>query len=335
MLLILIAAFLAIIWRFLVPGLLSILIVVICNPIYKMSLKWVRQRRYIAAFLATLFVLLCVILPLGVIVGVVVSNAVELVGDITAQLEAGQLAQKVDQANIWMTTKIKEISSMLPADFDLRASLLSTFKTVGKIAYQYSPKVLGATINVASGLLLLVLFVFVLFAEGQQLFQSIFSLIPLTEEHKNILTGEIQAVISGTFLAMIATAIAQGLLIGIGFWIAGISNAFLWGLVAVGVTLIPMIGAVIMYLPASAFLFMTGHWVAGLFMLIYGVGIISTVDNVIKPLIMRGKVKVHPLLLALSIIGGGLWLGAAGIILGPLVVVLMLAMLKIYQREFA
>ena len=69
-------------------------------------------------------------------------------------------------------------------------------------------------------------------------------------------------------------------------------------------------------------------------MLIWGVAIVSMADNVIKPIVMRGKVNVHPVLLALAIIGGSMWLGAIGFIVGPVVVALMLAMLRIYRREF-
>jgi len=133
---------------------------------------------------------------------------------------------------------------------------------------------------------------------------------------------------------MVLTACAQGLLIGIGYWIAGISNPAVWGALAIGVTLIPVIGGPVMYVPPAAALIIGGHFYSGLFLLLFGVGIVSTVDNVIKPLAMRGKVNVHPVLLALALVGGTFWLGTAGIIVGPVVVALMLAMIRIYRKEF-
>ncbi|MEW5807732.1 MAG: AI-2E family transporter [Acidobacteriota bacterium] len=331
----LLVAFVAIIKPFLMPGLLAVLVVIICDPIYQILLRWLRQRRYIAALCATFLVLLVVIIPLGIVVGVVISNAANVVMNITTQLEGGQMAQQIDQATEWVKSKISIVAGLLPADFDLRSTVLGVFKSIGSVVYQYSPRVLSATIGLLGGLLLMIVFIFVLFAEGARLYQSILSLLPLDEEHKKVIVREIRFVISATFLSMIATSVAQGILIGIGFWIAGISNPFIWGLVAIGVTLIPVIGGPIMYVTAAAALLIGGRWVAAIFILIYGIGIVSTVDNIIKPLIMRGKVNVHPLLLALSIMGGGMWLGPIGIILGPLVVVLLLAMLKIYQREFS
>ena len=335
LLVVLLAAFVWIIRPFLAAGLLSILAVVICDPVYQIFLRWVRQKRYLASFLATIFVVLCVMIPLGIIGGVVITNGIDLIGKITSQLESGQLAGGIDGIGSWISAKMQEISGLLPADFDLRATLIKLFNMVGSIAYQYSPKVFSATFKVITNFFIMLIFVFVLFAEGPAAFKAIFSLFPLAEEHKKILVKEIRSVISGTFLGLLATAAAQGVLIGIGFWIAGIPNPFLWGIVAVGVTMVPFIGAVLMYIPASAYLFISGHWIYGLFMFIYGVGIVSTVDNLIKPLIMRGSVNVHPLLLALSIIGGGIWLGLTGMILGPIIVALMFAMLDIYRREFA
>jgi predicted PurR-regulated permease PerM len=160
------------------------------------------------------------------------------------------------------------------------------------------------------------------------------SLLPLEPEHKQVLAKEVAGVITGTFAGMVATALAQGILIGIGYWIAGIANPLVWGVVAIGVTLIPVIGGPAMYIPPAIALIIGGSMGKGIFLLIWGVAIVSMADNIIKPIVMRGKVDVHPVLLALAIIGGSMWLGAIGFIVGPVVVALMLTMLRIYRREF-
>ncbi|MFH1480182.1 MAG: AI-2E family transporter [Pseudomonadota bacterium] len=333
----LMSAFLAIIRPFILPGLLSLLIVIICDPIYQAILKRLRYKRYLAASIATFIVCLCVIIPLWIVVNTTIKNTTQVVGSMTKQLESGQLARSIDDTNQWITSKLEQISTLIPVgyqDFNLRATMLGALKSVSKFVYEHSSQFVKATATVASGLLLVVIFVFVLFAQGSAIYQTLFSLLPLSDEHKHLLTREARQVIAGTFLGMIATSFAQAILIGIGYWIAGIAKPFLWGLIAVGITLIPVIGGPIMYVPTSVILFITGNWGSGLFLFLYGVGIVSTVDNIIKPLVMRGKVDVHPVLLGLSLIGGTLWAGPAGIIIGPLVVALLLAMLRAYQREF-
>ena len=330
----LMAAFCAMVRPFLLPALFAMLIAVICDPIYRFFFRLIGRWRYLASFIATVIVTVCVLAPLAIVVGVVIVNISGAIDFITSQLQGGQAASNLDAINAWLNAKRDSYAAFLPADINFREAMLSFLTSFGKAVYQYSPKVISATANVASGFMLMIVFIFVFFADGGRFYHAVFGLLPLADEHKSIIASEIRSVISATFLGQMATSLAQGLLIGIGFWIAGISNPLLWGIVAVGVTLVPVIGGPLMYVPAAAALFMGGETTRGLFLFLYGVGIVSMVDNIIKPLILRGKVDIHPLLLALSLIGGGLWLGASGIIIGPLVVVLMLAMLKIYQKEF-
>ncbi|OGQ48565.1 MAG: hypothetical protein A3I09_03030 [Deltaproteobacteria bacterium RIFCSPLOWO2_02_FULL_47_10] len=330
----LMAAFVAIIKPFLLPAMFALVIAVICNPIYRFFFRLFKEWRYIASLVTTFIVCLCILAPLGIVVVVVIINASQAVSYITQQLEGGQIAVAIDVINAWLTTKSVEYANLLPADFNLRTMLVGFLKSVGRIVYQYSPQVLSATANIAASLLLVIIFLFVFFADGARLYKTLLGLLPFDENHKQILANDIRLVISATFLGQIATSCAQGLLIGIGFMLAGIDNPAFWGLVAVGVTLVPVIGGPLMYVPAGIALIISGHFGKGGFILLYGVLIVSMIDNVVKPLVMRGKVNIHPVILALSLIGGGLWLGAAGIIVGPLVVVLMLACLRIYQREF-
>ncbi len=333
-LLVLILCFFALIRPFLLPALFAMLVVVIFNPAYCRLENICGGRRYPAAFIATLLVLLCVIVPMGAVIGFVISNIVILFNYVASQLEMGQLAQELDLINQWINQRSAEYAAYLPQGLDLRSTLIETLKSAGKILYQYSPKVVSATASVVTGLLLMIVFIFVLFAEGKNIFRSVMSLLPLEEEHKIILSHEVRGVISGTFLGMLATSVSQAILIGIGFWIAGISQPLVWGVVALGVTLVPVIGGPLMYVPAAVSLFFGDRTGPAVFVLLWGIFVVSTIDNFIKPLILRGKVKVNPVLLALGIVGGGLWLGPSGVVVGPVVVVLMMAMLKIYQREF-
>ena len=328
------AAFVVIIKPFLVPALVALIIAVICWPVNRLSIRICRGRRYVAAILATVLVALCILGPLGAIITVAATNAADAVRAVISNLEAGAVAQVIDQANLWLQAKMAALPQFVPAEFNIRAKLLELLGSAGKVAYEYSPKVFSATAGVAAGLLLVVLFLFMFFAEGDRLQQVLLSLVPLDPEHKQILTKEVSGVITGTFAGMVVTALAQGILIGIGYQIAGIDNAFVWGVVAIGITLIPVIGGPAMYLPPAIALIVGGSMGRGLFLLLWGLALVSTIDNVIKPVVMRGKVNVHPVLLALAIIGGSLWLGAIGFIIGPVIVALLLAMLRIYRREF-
>lgn len=333
LLVLLMAGFITMIRPFLIPALFALIIAVICNPLYNLFLRLFKWR-YLASAFVTLTVCICILAPLAVGVMVIIKNANYAVGLVLGQLESGQIASAVDNANNWLIGVAGRYGNILPPDFNLRTELVGVLGSVGKIVYKYSPQVISATANIAVGIFLVVLFLFVFFADGEKAYRAVLGLLPLEEGHKQVLANEVRLVISATFLGQIATSCAQGLLIGIGFWIAGIENPAFWGLVAVGVTLVPVVGGPLMYVPAGIALLAGGNMGKGIFILAFGVGIVSMIDNLIKPLVMRGKVNIHPILLALSLVGGGLWLGASGIIIGPLVIVLMLACLRIYQREF-
>ena len=330
----LMAAFAFIIQPFLVPALIALIITVICWPINRICMRLCRGRRYVAAGLATALVCLCVLGPLSTIITVAAGNAVDAVKAVISSLEVGSIAQAIDQGNTWLQGKIASLPQFIPSEFNIRAKLLEMLTSAGKVAYEYSPKVFSATAGVFAGFFLVVLFLFIFFAEGDSLEQALVSLLPLNPEHKRILLHEVAGVITGTFAGMVTTALVQGILIGIGYRIAGIDNSLVWGVVAIGVTLIPVIGGPAMYLPPAIALIIGGSIGKGVFLLIWGIGLVSTVDNIIKPVVMRGKVNVHPVLLALAIIGGSIWLGAIGFIIGPVIVALMLAMIRIYRREF-
>jgi len=334
LLLLLMVAFGVIIQPFLVAALVALIITVICWPVNRLCIRLLRGRRYAAAGLATLLVWLCILGPLCTIITVAAMNAVDAVKAVISYLEVGSIAQGIDQANMWLQNKIAAFPQFIPAEFNIRAKMLEFLSSAGKIVYEYSPKVFTATAGVFVGFLMVVLFLFMFFAEGDQLQEALLSLLPLNPEHKQILIKEVAGVITGTFAGMVVTALAQGILIGIGYWIAGIDKPLVWGVVAIGVTLIPVIGGPVMYIPPAVALIIGGSMGKGIFLLIWGAGLVSMADNIIKPLVMRGKVNVHPVLLALAIVGGSMWLGAIGFIVGPVIVALMLAMIKIYRREF-
>lgn len=133
---------------------------------------------------------------------------------------------------------------------------------------------------------------------------------------------------------MIATAIVQGLLIGLGFWIADFSEPLMWGLIAILAAFIPIIGAASCYIGATVVLFAMGRVQAAIIFLVYGFVFVSSVDNIIRPLVMGGRIKVHPVLLFIALLGGVRAFGAIGIVFGPVLLAVFLASLRIYQREF-
>jgi len=108
----------------------------------------------------------------------------------------------------------------------------------------------------------------------------------------------------------------------------------MWGLIAVLAAFIPIIGAASCYIGAFAVLAAMGRMQAAVIFLLYGILIVSSIDNFIKPLVMRGRTRVHPVLLFVALLGGVRAFGPIGVVFGPVLLAVFLSSLRIYQREF-
>jgi predicted PurR-regulated permease PerM len=132
---------------------------------------------------------------------------------------------------------------------------------------------------------------------------------------------------------VVAVAFAQGTLGAIGYFIAGLPSVMLWSLATAVFSMIPLAGAASVWAVASIYLIAIGNWGKAIFMLAWGAGIISTADNVVRPLVLSGRVKLHTLLIFFSLLGGVKAFGIVGLFVGPIIVSVAMALLKILEEE--
>ncbi|ADB18279.1 protein of unknown function UPF0118 [Pirellula staleyi DSM 6068] len=210
-------------------------------------------------------------------------------------------------------------STLLTASSPLVSLGSDTVAIVGKLAF-------GVVIMVAA--------LFFLFAEGGKMLNAAIRLSPLEERYVRELVGEFDRVCRAVVAATLLSAVAQGILAGIGFYFAGVQHAVALLMVLTCVlAIVPFTGAAAVWIPTSIYLYYDGHTTAAILLAIYGAAIVSTADNIIKPLVLHGQSNLHPLLALLSVIGGIQALGPIGILVGPMVVVFLQTLLKLLQRE--
>jgi predicted PurR-regulated permease PerM len=178
---------------------------------------------------------------------------------------------------------------------------------------------------------------FFLLAEGDTMLQALIQISPLEEQHLRELVAEFDRACRAIVSATLLSAIAQGILAGIGFYFCGLrSSVALLMLLTMVLALVPFTGAAAVWVPVSLWLyFFQGSTGAAIGLALYGFFVISTVDNIIKPLVLHGQSKLHPLLALLSVLGGIQALGPIGIVVGPMAVVFLQTILKILQRELS
>ncbi len=184
------------------------------------------------------------------------------------------------------------------------------------------------------GLCVMVIALYYFFADGPAMMNSLMRLSPLDSVYVKELVVEFDKVSRAVVLATLISALAQGVLAGVGYYFAGFDSVFLLMFLTMLLAMIPFVGSTGVWLPACLWLyFYEGHTGAAIGLFIYGALIVSLVDNLLKPLILHGAANLHPLLALLSVLGGVEALGPIGIFVGPMVVSFMQALLVMVQKE--
>lgn len=331
----LLAVFVMMMRPFWVPAGLAAVTVILCYPIHLWIERKVRYR-YLAAAITLLGVLSFIVTPLAFIITTIVNEMLRFSQTTLERLMSGNdgsvpLAQRVDDVAVWVSGQLSRWNFQM----NLRDQLVTTMREAAHFLYQFSPKVISSTANVGMSFMLGMVFMFGFFAEGGRLYRFLADISPLSERHEAIMVDEIRSVIHATLLGALATAAANALLIAIYFWISPLERPLMWGLITFGLSFVPVIGAFMIWAGAGVFLLLTGEVGWGIGIIVMGFVVIAQTDNVIKPIVMRGKVNVHPLLLLLSLLGGATFFGPSGLIFGPVFMAILLAALRIYHREWA
>lgn len=185
------------------------------------------------------------------------------------------------------------------------------------------------------GTLVMIATLFFLFAEGSRMLDAAIRLSPLEERYVRELVAEFDRVCRAVVAATLLSAVAQGILAGLGFYWFGLQQSVaLLMLLTMVLSMVPFTGAAAVWIPVSLYLWLyQGQFGNAVGLAVYGALIVSTADNFIKPLVLHGQSNLHPLLALLSVIGGLQALGPIGILVGPMVVVFLQTLLKILQRE--
>ena len=178
------------------------------------------------------------------------------------------------------------------------------------------------------------LFLFFLLRDGPSLITMLRSISPLSPTQESRVVSHLVATVRGALLGILVVPLAQGGLALLGYLLFGIPNAVLWGGCTALASLVPLLGAPLGWFPICVWLFFTGPAWKGIALFAYGVLVISGIDNIIKPALLSGAAKIHPLMGFLAVLGGTLTFGPAGILAGPVVLSFAMSAVYLYKTEF-
>jgi predicted PurR-regulated permease PerM len=218
----------------------------------------------------------------------------------------------------------EQIHAFREAWLSTRSPLMAFTGDVGSVVVRF---VFGAVIMIAT--------LFFLYADGPHLLDIVINFVPLEERYVRELITEFDRASRAVVLATLLSALAQGVLAGIGYQVANVGSVFLLMLITTMTAMIPFLGAAAVWICVCLWLyFYEGRLEAAVGLAIYGTFIVSLADNVIKPLVLHGQSNIHPLLALLSILGGVQALGPIGILVGPMSVVFLQVLVRILNREY-
>ena len=329
------AIFLAVMAQFLVPMFLAALLVVLFRPLHNRLLKACGGRNHLAAGLTTLIIVLIVLIPLLLILSRAATEAVAI-----ANTFDQNTVNKVDHErklvmDDWRV-RLKKIGIELPADEKLQWSEIVRY-TQNQFRSFAAPAALSITQflgNFLLGMFIMLVSLYFFFADGPSMMKAAMQLSPLDDRYEAQLLDEFVRVSRAVVMATLLSAAAQGLLAGVGYMAAGLRSVFLLMVLTMVLALVPFVGATAVWGSCALYLYFVEHRpLAALLLALWGAGVVSLVDNLIKPYVLHGQSNLHPLLALLSVLGGVKTLGPIGILVGPMVVAFLQALLNILRTE--
>jgi predicted PurR-regulated permease PerM len=286
------------------------------------------ERRTLAAALTTIFAGLVLGALGAVVIWILTKELLTLVALMQQKLATGSLADLIGERGVRLLGKLGVNRSQIGPRVAQELS-----RATGWAAGAAS-MVLQTATEAALGLLVALLTMYYVLVEWPHLPVRLERVLPLDPRHTRALVLEFRDVARSALVGAIATALVQGVLAGIGFAIVGVPQPLTWGLLTVLASFVPVVGTAAIYLPIAIYLILTGSTGAGVFVLLWGVLIVMAVsDYVIRPRIVGGKGQGHPFLLLIGILGGLEVFGLAGLFVGPVIMTMFVAILRIFERE--
>jgi predicted PurR-regulated permease PerM len=316
---------------FLKPVFIAIVFAIVFFPFHAWIQRQIRNQN-LAALLSTLLVLLVMTVPAALLGNAIrneLAEAYQSLSERSAQSGGWVpfLLQLSDRVKGWVGRYL-DVSQ-----FDLRSELLGWLEQVSSFLLKQLSGAAGNLLSFIVNGALAFFTLFFLFRDGRRVLRRMSVMTPLRPAQIENLTGEVGKTITASVYGGLAVATAQGILTGAAFWALGLSSPILWGIAAAIFSFVPFIGSSIVWLPASIFLILSGQWIKGLVLLGGGAGVIGMADNVIRPYVISGHVKFHPLYIFFSLMGGVQAFGILGLFIGPVVVAIAQALFSLIREE--
>ena len=311
----------------------GVVIAMMFAPLYRRLLRKMPERPTIASLIMLLAIVLIVILPLILIAAALTQQGAVVVGKMqSGELNFGKLLQQVLNALPGWATGLLDrfgVASLGDMQEKITAGLVKGSQTIASQAIDIGQSTFGFMVNVVIMLYLLFFF----FRDGDGLAGKIKDAIPLRPGLRDELMEKFTIVIRATVKGSLLVALAQGALGGLIFWILGINAALLWAVLMAFLSLLPAVGAGLVWMPVAVYLLATGSFWQGAILIAYGFLVIGLVDNIMRPMLVGKDTKLPDYVVLISTLGGIEAFGLNGFVIGPVIAAMFIAAWEIFSKQ--
>jgi predicted PurR-regulated permease PerM len=309
------------------------IVAIVFAPVHRRLCERLKGRENWAALITLALVLVIVVLPLVLLVTSLVQEGARVVAAVqSGQIDFGAYAKSVLQA---LPTPLQDLLARFGltdvAEIQRRAA-----ESFGRASQFVASRLLTfgqSTLDLVIDFFIMLYLAFFLLRDGRRLRRGIAARLPLREGDKRVLFDKFTTVIRATVKGNVVVAVTQGALGGLAFWALGIHAALLWGVVMAFLSLLPAVGAGLVWVPVAVYLLATGAVWQGVALAAFGVLVIGLVDNVLRPILVGKDTKLPDYVVLISTVGGIALLGLNGFVIGPVVAAIFLSVWDLFSQE--
>jgi predicted PurR-regulated permease PerM len=314
----------------------SVLLAFLLFPVNRALRRALRGSKSAAAMALTSTVIFVLIGPASLVAFTFTRQASELIVRLQSAADRYHMVRLSDILRVPVVERvIRWAESVAPITADqIEAWFVNAAKALLGLLVASGGAVVVEALGTLVGLVMMLFLLFFLLRDGEEMLQRTLALVPLDAERRERLLEHLSAVTRAVVFGSLLTALVQGTLVGIAFALVGLPSPVFFGGLAVLAALVPLVGSTLVWAPGAGVLAYHGRWYAAIFLVLWGSVVISMVDNIVRPLFISGRAQISTLPVFLGLLGGLSAFGPIGMVLGPVIVALALALFRFAEDNF-
>ena len=303
----------------------AVAIAVVAHPLHEWLLRRLRARSFVAA-LVVVIVTTAVVVPTALIVNQVTDDAAESAEKVKGEVEKGRWLELIERHELTAA-----VARWIEREVDIRGQV----ERITKEIFSGAKKVISRSILFVTGFLVTLFLLFYFFRDKDKIIGALRRSLPLSARESERLFCKVRDTIYAIVYGTVLIAFVQGALGGLMFWMLGLPSPLLWGTIMALLAILPVLGAAIVWVPAAILLLIDGNWEKALVLTAWGAIVVGLIDNLLYPLFVKSRLRLHTVPVFIAVIGGLVAFGGAGIVLGPVILAIAVALADVWRRRFS